>query len=93
MAKTKRAHILISGVVQGVAFRYYTRYRAQQLDLKGWVRNCPDGKVEILVEGEGEKVKELIEWCHQGPPSAIVAELKVEWQEYIGEYKSFELKF
>jgi len=58
--KKVRAHLLISGRVQGVAFRYYTQDIAQSLEIKGWVRNCWDGKVEIVVEGEEEKVKKLI---------------------------------
>jgi len=61
--KKVRAHLLISGRVQGVAFRYYTQDIAQSLEIKGWVRNCWDGKVEIVAEGEEEKVKKLISRC------------------------------
>lgn len=89
----ERAHILISGIVQGVAFRYYAQHRAQDLNLRGWVRNCWDGKVEILVEGEKEKIEELVKWCHQGPPLAVVEEVTVEWQEYKGEYEKFNIRF
>lgn len=89
----RRAHILISGIVQGVAFRYYAQRIAQHLNLRGWVRNCWDGRVEILVEGEEEKIKELVEWCHQGPPSAVVEGVVIEWQEYKGEYKDFSIRF
>jgi len=70
--KKVRAHILILGRVQGVAFRYYTQDVAQNLEIKGWVRNCWDGKVEIVMEGEKEKVEQLINWCYRGPGSAIV---------------------
>jgi len=93
MDKMERAHILISGIVQGVAFRYYAQHRAQDLNLRGWVRNCWDGKVEILVEGEKEKIEELVKWCHQGPPLAVVEEVTVEWQEYKGEYEKFNIRF
>ncbi|GAJ15768.1 unnamed protein product [marine sediment metagenome] len=90
--KKVRAHLLISGRVQGVAFRYYTQDIAQSLEIKGWVRNCWDGKVEIVVEGEEEKVKKLISRCYQGPGSAIVEKIDIEWEKYIGEFNSFGIK-
>ena len=55
-----RGHIFVSGRVQGVAFRYYTQKMAQKLVITGWVRNCADGKVEIIAEGDKEKVNQLI---------------------------------
>ena len=64
-SKRVRAHLLISGRVQGVAFRYYTQDIAQKLEINGWVRNCWDGKVEIIAEGEENKVKEIINWCYR----------------------------
>jgi acylphosphatase len=90
--KKVRAHLLISGIVQGVAFRYYTQDIAQNLGVKGWVRNCWDGKVEIVVEGEEGKVKKLINWCYQGPGSAIVEKIDIEWGKYIGEINSFGIR-
>jgi acylphosphatase len=90
--KKIRAHLLISGRVQGVAFRYYTQDIAQSLEIKGWVRNCWDGKVEIVMEGEEDRVKELIDWCYQGPGSAIVEKVDVEWEEYRGEFNSFGIR-
>ncbi len=90
--KKVRAHLLISGRVQGVAFRYYTQDIAQSLEIKGWVRNCWDGKVEIVVEGEEEKVKKLISRCYQGPGSAIVEKIDIEWEKYIGEFNSFGIR-
>ena len=90
--KKVRAHLLIFGRVQGVAFRYYTLDIAQSLEIKGWVRNCWDGKVEIVMEGEEDRVKELIDWCYQGPRSAIVEKVDVEWEEYRGEFNSFGIR-
>ena len=90
--KKVRAHLLISGRVQGVAFRYYTQDIAQSLGVKGWIRNCWDGKVEIVVEGEEEKVKKLISWCYQGPGSAIVEKIDIEWGKYRGEFNSFAIR-
>jgi len=90
--KKVRAHLLIFGRVQGVAFRYYTQDIAQSLEIKGWVRNCWDGKVEIVMEGEEDRVTELIDWCYQGSGSAIVEKVDVEWEEYGGEFNSFGIR-
>ena len=90
--KKVRAHLLISGRVQGVAFRYYAQDIAQSLEIKGWVRNCWNGKVEIVIEGEEEKVEQLINWCYQGPGSAIVEKVDIEWGKYRGEFNSFGIR-
>ena len=90
--KKVRVHLLISGRVQGVSFRYYAQDIAQSLGVKGWIRNCWDGKVEIVVEGEEEKVKKLISWCYEGPGSAIVEKVDIEWEKYIGEFNSFAIR-
>ena len=90
--KKVRAHLLISGRVQGVAFRYYTQDIAKDLKLRGCVRNCWDGKVEVVIEGEKEKVKELIDWCYRGPRSAIVEKVELNWGKYIGEFNSFSIR-
>ena len=90
--KNVRAHLLISGRVQGVAFRYYTINNAQNLRIKGWVRNCWDGKVEIVMEGEEEKVKELIDWCYRGPSSAIVEKVDIKWKKFRGEFTAFGIR-
>ena len=87
--KKVRAHLLISGRVQGVAFRYYAQDIAQSLEIKGWVRNCWNGKVEIVMEGEEEKVEQLINWCYRGPGSAIVEKVDIKWEKYRGEFSTF----
>jgi acylphosphatase len=71
--------------VQGVFFRVETRDRARSLGLAGWVRNCPDGTVEAVFEGESERVRSMVDWCRRGPPGASVAAVDVEWEEAAGD--------
>jgi len=89
----QRVHVVVCGRVQGVYFRASTRDRARQLNLAGWVRNCSDGSVELVAEGEKAKVEQLLAWCHGGPPGAVVTDLKVEWQEATGEFVGFAVKY
>jgi acylphosphatase len=84
--------MLISGRVQGVFYRSSTRRTALELGLTGWVRNLPDGRVEIVVEGEEDQVKRLIDWCRKGPPSADVKGLEVKKELHTGEFKRFSVK-
>jgi acylphosphatase len=70
-------HVLVSGRVQGVGFRWHTRAKAQALGLDGWVKNLPDGRVEVWVEGEEAPLREMIEWLAQGPPPARVTGVEV----------------
>lgn len=88
-----RAHVLISGMVQGVFFRSNTSYHAQELRVNGWVRNRGDGKVEAVFEGEKEPVEEMIKWCQKGPPEAVVRDVEIERQDYTGEFDSFSVKY
>jgi len=85
-----RAHVIVSGEVQGVGFRFHTRIKARNLDLKGWIRNLDSGEVEAVFEGEEDKVKEMLEWCKKGPESALVKDVKVDFENYTGEFESFE---
>lgn len=88
-----RAHVYVSGRVQGVFFRYETRREAKMCGVKGWVRNLPDGRVEAVFEGEEEAVKQLIEFCRHGPPGAKVTGVEVKWEDYTGEFKDFEIRY
>jgi acylphosphatase len=88
-----RAHVLVGGSVQGVFFRSETSYEAERRGVKGWVRNLPDGKVEAIFEGEEKSVKELVEFCRQGPHGAKVAKVDVTWENYTGEFGSFEIRY
>jgi acylphosphatase len=81
----RRVHVAVSGRVQGVYFRANTRERAQALGLSGWVRNLPDGRVEIVAEGEEERLSQFLSWVRVGPPAARVEQVEVEWSEPRGE--------
>jgi acylphosphatase len=87
-----RAHVIISGIVQGVFFRQKTKQQAESQGVTGWVRNLPDGKVEAVFEGEEGAVKTLIEYCHHGPSLAYVTNVDVEWQSYKGEFSGFKTR-
>ena len=87
-----RVHATISGIVQGVAFRYYTQREASGLGLGGWVRNLPGGSVELEAEGPKDKVEALLSWCKKGPPSASVDEVVATWNEAKGEFLSFVIR-
>ena len=88
-----RVHVIVSGRVQGVFFRYETKKEALKRGVKGWVRNLPTGEVEAVFEGEKEDVEEMIKFCRKGPPLAKVKDVKVSWEEYKGEFKSFDIVF
>jgi len=87
-----RAHIWISGQVQGVFFRDATRKRAEDLRITGWVRNLPDGRVEAIFEGEKEAVDKIIEWAKEGPDTARIEEVEVKWENYKDEFSSFQVR-
>ncbi|HDL85026.1 MAG TPA: acylphosphatase [Candidatus Acetothermia bacterium] len=90
--QTIRAHLLISGRVQGVFYRTSTQDKARSLGLSGWVCNLPDGRVEIIVQGRPEDVQELIVWAHSGPPLAIVDEVDVTWEEPLAGEIGFRVR-
>ena len=79
-ATTARARMLVVGRVQGVGFRYATVAEADARRLCGWVRNLPDGRVEIVAQGARSAVTDLIAWCRTGPGSARVFEVDVAWE-------------
>lgn len=86
-----RAHILVSGRVQGVFFRDHTQRWARSLSVNGWVRNVEDGNVEVMAEGERENIESLIIHLEEGPPMSIVEKVDVDWQEYKGEFHEFRI--
>lgn len=91
-AKDKtRAHVFVSGQVQGVFYRSSTRDEARPLGLKGWVRNLPDGRVEAVFEGSKETVSRMLLWCAHGPPGAEVTDMDTKWEDPTSEYDSFNM--
>jgi len=80
-----RVRLEITGRVQGVWFREATRQEAERLGVCGWVRNCPDGSVEAVLEGRRDAVEELERWCHHGPPAARVVEVRCNREPAAGE--------
>jgi acylphosphatase len=83
----------IQGLVQGVFYRQSTQETAVRLGLTGWARNCPDGSVEAVFEGEREAVDEAIAWCRQGPPAARVTDLDVDWQDFQDVFSGFGIRY
>jgi acylphosphatase len=86
-----RAHVLVSGRVQGVGYRYATVETATELKLNGWVRNLPDKRVEAVFEGKHAVVEQMVRWCHSGPPAALVEKVEVEYSAPEGLQK-FEVR-
>jgi acylphosphatase len=88
-----RARVVISGRVQGVSFRYYTVQEAQRRQVKGWVRNRPDGKVEAVFEGPKNQVSAMVDWCHRGSPAATVDDVEVHWETAEDTFTGFHVRF
>jgi len=85
-----RAHVFVSGIVQGVFFREKTKQQAESLGVNGWVRNLPDGRVEAVFGGEEQAVKALVKYCNHGPSHARVTNIDALWEPYRGEFSRFE---
>ena len=88
-----RAHIFVSGKVQGVFYRENTRKKAEKLGVTGWVKNLRDGRVEAVFEGDKKKVEEMVNWARKGPIWAKVEALDVIWEDYRGEFNGFEIRY
>lgn len=91
MNEPVRAHVHVSGRVQGVFFRHETSRRARSRGVGGWVRNMPDGRVEAVFEGPREAVESMVEWCRRGPTLAVVESVDVTWEPPAGE-RSFSVR-
>jgi acylphosphatase len=93
MADRARVHVVVSGRVQGVAFRAYTVDEARALGVHGWVRNLPDGRVETEAEGERSACEGLVAFCRRGPPAAHVEGVEIHWSEYRGDLGPFRQSY
>ena len=89
----KAAHILVRGLVQGVGYRYYAFRAARQLGLVGWVKNLPDGTVEVETEGDDGALNEFIGELKAGPRSSVVREVDVRWIKATGKYSDFDVRY
>jgi acylphosphatase len=80
-----RRHVFVEGDVQGVFFRDSCKRRSEEAGVAGWARNNPDGRVEVVLEGEPSAVQEIIDWCYAGPKMASVNSVDVSEEEPRGE--------
>ncbi|PGF17096.1 acylphosphatase [Natrinema sp. CBA1119] len=92
MTDRTRAHVFVSGKVQGVYYRANTRDTARDEGVDGWVRNLEDGRVEAVFEGPEAAVEAMIEWCHEGSPAADVERVEADYEEPRGE-DGFEIRY
>ena len=83
--------VLISGRVQGVAFRWHTRAEAVKLGITGWVRNLKDGRVEALFEGDPDAVMRMVNWCRKGPPYGHVEKISVYEEKPSNQFTDFDI--
>ncbi len=88
-----RAHLTVSGRVQGVWFRASTVEQARRAGVSGWVRNRSDGGVEAVIEGERGAVMQVVGWCYRGPSAARVSSVDVKWEEPTGEFFGFNMRY
>jgi len=88
----KSIHLYISGMVQGVGYRQFVRYVARKLGVTGWVQNLPDGRVEAMVHGSEDQLKELIRRCKKGSFVSEVKDIDVIWMENEETFDGFEIR-
>jgi acylphosphatase len=86
-----RAHVIITGRVQGVSFRAYARDRARAAGVEGWIRNLSDGRVEAVFEGTRPAVQRMVSWCYSGPALAAVEKVELRWEEPTGTEGGFAI--
>ena len=90
----KRVQIIVYGRAQGISFRYYSKRKALELDVTGWVMNLDNyNKIEFVLEGKDENVDEMVEWCKQGPNYALIKKIDIIEQEYKGKFDGFEVRY
>ncbi len=89
--KSGAIHLIISGEVQGVGYRYFCYQKARQYEVVGVVRNRPDGSVEVVAEGDRGMLEIFIQDLKAGPFSATVRNVKITWSEFTGQYRSFDV--
>jgi acylphosphatase len=93
MKDIEQVHVIVRGKVQGVSFRMETQRTAQNLNITGWARNCPDGSVEAIFEGQKNDLDRMIRWCHQGPPGSSVDQVETDWLDTVSGFSGFDIRF
>ena len=88
-----RVRLIIEGKVQGVWFRDSALKKAVELGVNGWIKNNPNGSVEAVIEGKDHKVREMITWCHKGPPAANVTKVIKTEEDHMDNYSYFSIRF
>jgi acylphosphatase len=88
-----RAHVVITGMVQGVFFRSTLRSQAKLLGVNGWTKNMVDGNVEAMLEGDKDSVEKMIAFCWKGPTGALVRDVRVEWKKPRLDLQGFEIRY
>ena len=87
-----RVHVIISGSVQGVSFRFFVQTKAKSLGLTGWVKNTDSGHVEAEFEGDKQQIEKMLILCKEGSPSSTVANIDIKWKDD-KHYNNFEIKY
>ncbi len=93
MADLVSVQATVYGYVQGVLFRDFVSRRATELGLTGYVRNLPEGSVEVNAEGRRKQLENLIGYLKVGPPTAEVEKVVVNWSKYTGNYSRFDIRY
>ncbi|MBM3257858.1 MAG: acylphosphatase [Candidatus Nealsonbacteria bacterium] len=88
-----RAHVFVSGRVQGVFYRDTCKKKAEKLGVSGWIKNLRDSRVEGVFEGDRENVDKMVNWARKGPIWAKIDDFSVVWDNYQAEFKGFEIKY
>ena len=89
----ERAHLYISGIVQGVFYRAFTREVANSIGLKGWVRNLHDGRVEAVFEGRRDLIESAINRCRTGPPGSRIDNIEIIWESHLDNFPDFRIRY
>ncbi len=93
MADPASLRAFVYGRVQGTFFRAYVSRRAAELGVTGYVRNLPDGAVEVEAEGQRNRLEQLIAHLNIGPPTAKVEKVVTSWSRYTGQYSDFKIRY
>lgn len=93
MSQQSALHAIVHGLVQGVNFRYFVLRNAKSLGLTGYAANRYDGTVEVVAEGEREKLEQLLKQLHTGSRSSKVSKVDASWSEPSGKYRDFDVRY